>query len=380
MANRIAKLALEDGTVFTGRAHGVDGEKSGEVVFNTALSGYQEVLTDPSYRGQIVTMTCPHIGNYGVNDEDVESGRAWVEGFVAREFSRVTSNHRATMGLDEYFRRQGIIAIDDIDTRALTRKLRVDGSLSGVLSTTDLLDKSLVAKAKAVPKMSGLDLVKYVTSRDSKPWREFLKSTVEPPATKQLDEARCKYRVALIDCGVKWNIVRMLVQSGCDVTVYPAAVEASDLLKEKYDGVCLSNGPGDPAAVTYTIECVKGLLQKQQPIFGICLGHQILAIALGAAVYKLKFGHHGANHPVKHLETAKVEITSQNHGFAVDEKSLAAIGAECTHVNLNDGTCEGLRHKSMPAFSVQYHPESAPGPHDSRYLFASFAALMDARK
>jgi carbamoyl-phosphate synthase small subunit len=371
MPKRIAKLALEDGTVFTGRAHGADGEKSGEVVFNTALSGYQEVLTDPSYRGQIVTMTYPHIGNYGVNEADVESGKAWVEGFVAREFSKTVSNHRSTASLDEYFRKWNITAIDDIDTRALTRKLRIDGSLNGVLSTTELDDTKLVEKAKAVPKMSGLDLVKFVTSKDRKPWREFVKGKADAPAFK--------YRVGLIDCGVKWNIVRLLVDSGCDVTVYPATVEATDLIKEKYDGICLSNGPGDPAAVTYAIEAVKGLLKKEVPIFGICLGHQILGIALGAGVYKLKFGHHGANHPVKRIETQQVEITSQNHGFAVDEKTLAGIGAECTHVNLNDGTCEGLRHKSLPAFSVQYHPEAAPGPHDSRYLFASFASLMDTR-
>ena len=372
MAKRIAKLALEDGTVYAGRAVGAEGEKTGEVVFNTALSGYQEVLTDPSYRGQIVTMTYPHIGNYGVNEEDVESGKPWVEGFVAREFSRVVSNHRASMSLDEYFQKHNILAIDDIDTRSLTRKLRIDGSLNGVLSTTELSDEKLVERAKAAPKMAGQDLVKYVTSRDRKPWREFLGS--------KAPETAAKYRVGLIDCGVKWNIVRLLVESGCDVTVYPAAVAAADLLKEKYDGVVLSNGPGDPGAVTYTIECVKQLLKKEMPLFGICLGHQILALALGAGVYKLKFGHHGANHPVKRVETGTVEITSQNHGFAVDEKTLAAAGAECTHSNLNDGTCEGLRHKSMAAFSVQYHPEAAPGPHDSRYLFASFASLMDAKR
>jgi carbamoyl-phosphate synthase small subunit len=372
MAKRIAKLALEDGTVYTGRAVGAEGEKTGEVVFNTALSGYQEVLTDPSYRGQIVTMTYPHIGNYGVNEEDVESGKAWVEGFVAREFSRVVSNHRATMSLDEYFRRHQILAIDDIDTRSLTRKLRIDGSLNGVLSTTELDDATLVERAKAAPRMSGLDLVKFVTSRDRKPWREFLGS--KAPA------AETRYRVGLIDCGVKWNIVRLLVESGCDVTVYPATVAAQDLLNERYDGVVLSNGPGDPAAVTYAIDCVKQLLKREMPLFGICLGHQILGLALGAGVYKLRFGHHGANHPVRRAETGTVEITSQNHGFAVDEKTLAGVGAECTHSNLNDGTCEGLRHRTLPAFSVQYHPESAPGPHDSRYLFASFAALMDSKK
>ena len=373
MSQKTAKLALEDGTIFEGRSFGADGERSGEVVFNTALSGYQEVLTDPSYRGQIVTMTYPHIGNYGVNPEDVEGSKPWVEGFVAREFSRVASNQRSEMRLDEYFQKHKIVAIDDIDTRALTRKLRIDGSMNGILSTTDLDDRSLAKKAKAIPKMSGLDLVKYVTCKESKPWRDFIRANgLKAPEPKR--------RVAVIDCGVKWNIIRLLAESACDVTVYPATVAAGDLLKEKYDGVCLSNGPGDPAAVTYAVECVKELVRKEVPTFGICLGHQILGLALGGSVYKLKFGHHGANHPVKHLADGKIEITSQNHGFAVEEKSLAAAGAEVTHRNLNDGTCEGLRHKSLPCFSVQYHPEAAPGPHDSRYLFESFTKLMDSQK
>jgi carbamoyl-phosphate synthase small subunit len=373
MTNRTAKLALEDGTVFTGRAYGADGEKSGEVVFNTALSGYQEVLTDPSYRGQIVTMTYPHIGTYGVNDEDVEGAHPWVEGFVAREFSRVSSNFRASMRLDEYFAAHRIVAIDDIDTRALTRRLRIEGSMNGVLSTVDLDDKRLVAKAKALPKMAGLDLVKFVTGKEPRHWREFLqaKGTDAPPP---------RYRVALVDCGVKWNIVRLLAQSACDVTVYPATAPAEALLREKFDGVCLSNGPGDPAAVTYAIECVKGLLRKETPVFGICLGHQILGLALGGKTVKLKFGHHGANHPVKRLSDGRVEITSQNHGFAVEEASLEAAGAEATHRNLNDGTCEGLRHRSLPCFSVQYHPEASPGPHDSRYLFERFTRAMEAKR
>jgi len=367
-----AKLALEDGTVFEGRSFGAEGERSGEVVFNTAMSGYQEILTDPSYKGQIVTMTCPHIGNYGVNEEDFESSRPWVEGFVAREFSAVSSNYRATGRLDEFFRKHGIVAIDGIDTRALTRRLRIDGSMNGVLSTTGMDDGRLVEKARAIPRMSGLDLVKHVTCREPRPWREFVTHDAGAP------EGGLKRRVAVVDCGVKFNIIRSLVRMGCDVTVHPASTAAADL--KGYDGVCLSNGPGDPAAVTATIETVRGLLGTGMPVFGICLGHQILGLALGARTYKLKFGHHGANHPVKELSRGRVEITSQNHGFAIDEKSLQAAGGEVTHVNLNDGTVEGLRHRSHPVYSVQYHPEAAPGPHDARCLFRQFLELMDAKK
>ena len=369
----VAKLALEDGTVYEGRSFGAPGERTGEVVFNTALSGYQEILTDPSYKGQIVTMTCPHIGNYGVNEEDVESARPWVEGFVGREFSTTSSNYRATSTLDAYLKKHGIVAIDDVDTRALTRRLRIAGAMNGVISTTDLADASLVEKAKRAPSMAGLDLVKEVTCKEPKPWREFIAANGEA-------KSRAKYRVALFDCGAKWNIVRQLARSGCDVTVYPASTPAETVLKEKPDGVFLSNGPGDPAVVTYLIDTMKKILKKGVPTFGICLGHQILGLALGAKTYKLKFGHHGANHPVKRIETGQVEITSQNHGFAVDEKSLAGLGIEVTHVNLNDGTIEGFRHKSIPAFCVQYHPEAAPGPHDSRYLFESFTKLMETSK
>jgi carbamoyl-phosphate synthase small subunit len=369
---KLAKLALEDGTVFAGRSFGADGERSGEVVFNTAMSGYQEVLTDPSYKGQIVTMTYPHIGNYGVNDQDWESGKVWVEGFVAREFSRVVSNFRSSGGLDGYFREHGIVAIDDIDTRALTRKLRLTGSMNGVLSTVELDDAELAAKAKAIPKMSGLDLVKFVTSDKPRHWQEFVTHD------RNGKNGLMKYKVAVVDCGVKYNIIRSLVHMGCDVTVFPATVAAKELAE--YDGVCLSNGPGDPEAVTYTISAVKELLRQEMPIFGICLGHQILGLALGARTYKLKFGHHGANHPIRNEITRKVEITSQNHGFAVEQKSLEAVGGEVTHVNLNDGAVEGLRHKSMPVFSVQYHPEAAPGPHDASYLFQQFLKNMEAKK
>jgi carbamoyl-phosphate synthase small subunit len=359
-----AKLALQDGSVFEGLAFGSEGEKQGEVVFNTAMTGYQEVLTDPSYKGQIVVMTYPHIGNYGVNKEDVESSRTWVEGFVAREFARTPSNWRSTESLEQYLRVNGVIGLDGIDTRAVTHKLRVTGSLNGVISTVDLDDKSLVDKAKKVPSMSGLDLVQYVTRKD----------------TSKVKAENAKFRVGLIDCGVKQNIVRLLVEGGADVTLYPAQVDAATLLKEEYDGVCLSNGPGDPNAVTYTIKTIRELVKAEMPLFGICLGHQMLGAAIGSRVYKLKFGHHGANHPVKNTSTGAVEITSQNHGFAVDGDSAAQKGFEVTHINLNDQTTEGMKHKSLPIFSVQYHPEAAPGPHDSRYLFDLFCKAMDSCK
>lgn len=365
-----AKLALEDGTVFEGESFGAEGERSGEIVFNTSMSGYQEILTDPSYKGQIVTMTYPHIGNYGVNEEDFESAKPWVEGFVAREFAAAPSNQRATSSIAEFFRRHGIVAIHGVDTRAITRKLRIEGSLNGVLSTTDLDDASLVAKAKAIPKMSGQDLVKNVTSDQPRHWKEFITKDLPKPGT-------LRYKVALIDCGVKFNIVRSLLAAGCDVTVFPANAKAADLAG--FDGICISNGPGDPGAVTYTVATARELIQQKKPVFGICLGHQILGLALGAKTYKLKFGHHGANHPVKDVTTGRVEITSQNHGFAVDEASLVAAGGEVTHVNLNDGTIEGFRHKTLPVASVQYHPEAAPGPHDSQPLFERFVEMMRAR-
>jgi len=369
---RTARLALEDGTVFEGRSFGAEGERSGEVVFNTAMTGYQEVLTDPSYKGQIVTMTCPHVGNYGVNEEDFESSRPWVEGFVAREFSRVCSNPRATGTLEEFLRRNGIVAMDGIDTRALTLRLRVSGSLNGVLSTEDTDVRSLVEKARAVPRMVGQDLVRHVTGTAPRSWEEFLaRGPVRPEGTP-------RFRVALVDCGVKYNIVRSLVRAGCDVTIHPATAPAGDL--EGYDGICLSNGPGDPAAVEGVIATVRQLLRKGRPLLGICLGHQILALATGAKTYKLKFGHHGINHPVKDLSTGRVEITSQNHGFAVEEASLRAAGGEVTHVNLNDGTVEGLRLRDVPAFSVQYHPEAAPGPRDARYLFDRFVEMMKGNR
>ncbi|HLG42309.1 MAG TPA: glutamine-hydrolyzing carbamoyl-phosphate synthase small subunit [Planctomycetota bacterium] len=365
-----AILALEDGAVYAGESFGAEGEKQGEVVFNTAMSGYQEILTDPSYKGQIVLMTAPQIGNYGVNLEDVESDRVWVEGFVAREFSRVSSNWRATATLQEYLRDNDVVAIDGIDTRAITKKLRVTGALNGVLSTTDLDPRSLVEKAKRVPKMDGLNLVPYVTRKEPAHWSKLVKPENGAPAAR--------FKVGLIDCGVKFNIVRRLVAGGCDVTVFPSGVSAKEL--DRFQGVVVSNGPGDPREVKDAIATVRELIERGRPVFGICLGHQIIGCAVGARVHKLKFGHHGANHPVKNVRTGLVEITSQNHGFAVDGESAEARGFEVTHVNLNDGTCEGMRHKTRPVLCVQYHPEASPGPHDSRYLFDEFCkAMAEAR-
>ena len=367
-----AKLALEDGSVFEGLSFGASGERSGEVVFNTAMSGYQEILTDPSYKGQIVVMTYTQIGNYGINPEDNESSKPWLEGFAAREFSKIASNWRSSKTLEEYFNENNIMAIESIDTRALTRKIRITGSMNGVLSTEDLDDKSLTAKAKKIPSMSGLDLVKYVTRSKSGKWNEIY--------NKLNGKHDLKYKVALIDCGVKYNIVRLLVESSCDVSLLPATTTAKEILDGHYDGLCISNGPGDPTAVTYTIQTVKEVIKSKMPVIGICLGHQIIGAAMGANVYKLKFGHHGANHPVKNIKNGKIEITSQNHGFSVDDKSALQQGFEVTHINLNDGSVEGMRHKEYPVFCVQYHPESAPGPHDSRYLFEEFCGMFAEKK
>jgi carbamoyl-phosphate synthase small subunit len=293
-----------------------------------------------------------------------------VEGFVAREFARTPSNWRATQSLEDYLRQNGVVGLDGVDTRAITHKLRVTGSLNGVISTVDLDDRSLIEKAKRVPSMSGLDLVQYVTRKEA----------VNAQKLFGVKAQEARYRVALIDCGVKLNIVRLLVEGGCDVTLYPANVDSATILKGDYDGVCLSNGPGDPNAVTYTIATIRDLVKEEMPLFGICLGHQMLGAAVGARVYKLKFGHHGANHPVKNTSTGAVEITSQNHGFAVDGESALQKGFEVTHINLNDQTTEGMRHRSLPIFSVQYHPEAAPGPHDSRYLFDLFCKAMESCK
>lgn len=365
-----AKLALEDGTVYTGRAFGAAGEKLGEVVFNTSMTGYQEVLTDPSYTGQIVTMTYPLIGNYGTTAEDQESDAVRVEGFVVRELTRVPSNFRSHRDLDTYLKASNVIGIEGIDTRALVRRLRVRGAMNGVLSSTDPDDASLVAKARAFPGMEGRDLVSEVVPDRSFEWNQGF----GPFADHVLPARPPTKRVVAIDYGMKWNILRCLTQVGCQVTVVPGTATAAAVLRHDPDGVFLSNGPGDPAAVGYAIETVKGLIGKK-PVFGICLGHQLLGLAVGAQTFKLKFGHRGANQPVLNAATGQVEITTQNHGFAVDPATLPP-DMKPTHINLNDRTLEGMRHTSLPVFSVQYHPEAAAGPHDSSYLFEEFRTLM----
>ncbi|MEQ8786352.1 MAG: glutamine-hydrolyzing carbamoyl-phosphate synthase small subunit [Pirellulaceae bacterium] len=366
-----AKLALEDGTVYTGQSFGSEGEVDGEVVFNTSMTGYQEILTDPSYRGQIVTMTYPEIGNYGVNAEDVESRKPHLAGFIVREDSRVASNFRSEGRLQDYLAQHGIVALAGIDTRALVRRIRTLGAMKGVLSTTDLDDASLVAKAKASPGLVGRDLVREVLPDDRSEWSEGLNRWAK---FEQSESSPAEYHVVAIDYGMKWNIARHLVEEGCRVTVLPGTATTDDVLACDPDGVFLSNGPGDPEPLTYAIEAIHGLLGKK-PVFGICLGHQLLSLASGAKTFKLKFGHRGANQPVLNLDSGRVEITSQNHGFAVDEKSLPSC-LEITHRNLNDDTIAGVRHKEAAAFSVQYHPEASAGPHDSRYLFRQFHDLM----
>ena len=371
-----AILALEDATWFRGQAAGAEGEAAGEVVFNTSMTGYQEVLTDPSYAGQIVTMTCPEIGNYGVSSEDVESRRPQVAGFIIRDESPVASNWRAHGTLREYLIENRIVAISDIDTRALTRRLRSSGVMRGVIATGPALDPAaLVDRAQAIPKMEGSDLVGSVTTDRVFDWpQEDPDAFGIPPARR----AKTRLKIAAYDFGMKWNILRRLSAHGCDVRVYPASAPASDLLATSPDGVFLSNGPGDPAALPYAIDNARQLVASDVPVFGICLGHQILGLAMGGKTFKLKFGHRGANHPVKKLETGKVEITSQNHGFAVDPASLPA-GVEVTHLNLYDGTVEGLRHTAHPVFCVQYHPEASPGPHDADYLFDEFLRMIEDR-
>jgi carbamoyl-phosphate synthase small subunit len=369
-----AILALEDGSVLRGTSFGAAGERTGEVVFNTSLQGYQEILTDPSYKGQIVCMTYPLIGNYGVTPEDEESVRPWVEAFVVREACRVPSSHRSVEPLGKYLERAGVVGIEGVDTRMLTRRLRERGALRGVVSTAERSADTLVDRAKASPSMEGLDLARLVTRQDALEWTEgHVSRFASDPRPRKGPERR----VVALDYGIKRNILRNLVDCGFRVTVLPAQATAAEVLARKPDGVFLSNGPGDPAAVTYAADCVRGLLGKV-PVFGICLGHQILAHAFGGKTYKLKFGHHGGNHPVKDLATGKVEVTAQNHGFAADPSLFQRGEVEQTHVNLNDGTCEGMRHLEVPAFSVQYHPEASPGPHDSLYLFDRFRELMDS--
>ena len=372
-----AILALEDGTTFRGLAAGADGEAHGEVVFNTSLTGYQEILTDPSYAGQIVTMTCAEIGNYGVSSEDVESRKPQVAGFIIRDESPVASNWRAQSTLREYLVANRIVAISDIDTRALTRLLRSGGVMRGVIASGDGLDVArLVERANAIPKMEGSDFVQRVSSDRIFDW-----PAEDPDEFGIVAERRPKQRlkVAAYDYGMKWNIMRRLSAHGCDVRVYPAATPAAEVLASNPDGVFLSNGPGDPAVLTYAIDNAKALVKSDVPVFGICLGHQVLGLAMGGKTFKLKFGHRGANHPVKKLETGKIEITSQNHGFAVDPASLPD-DVEVTHTNLYDGTVEGLRHRTHPVFCVQYHPEASPGPHDADYLFDDFIKLIEEKR
>jgi len=382
--SQAAKLALEDGSVFTGISFGASGEVDGEVCFNTSMTGYQEILTDPSYRGQIVCMTYPEIGNYGVNSEDLESAKPHLAGFVVRQYSRRASNFRSDGRLSEYLHKHGIPGIAGIDTRALVRRLRAGGAMKGVLSSVDLEDESLVRKAKASPGLVGRDLVREVIPEGYRRWNDKLHQLARPNGTiAEVAQAdRTAYdstdasdlHVVALDYGMKWNIARHLAEMGCRVTVLPGTATADEILAQNPSGVFLSNGPGDPEPLGYAIESIRGLLGKV-PVFGICLGHQLLSLACGAKTFKLKFGHRGANQPVQNLGTGRVEITAQNHGFAVAEDTLP-VDLEVTHRNLNDNTIEGVRHRALPAFSVQYHPEASAGPHDSAYLFGQFKAMM----
>ena len=350
-----AKLVLKNGVVFIGTTLGSEGETIGEVCFNTGMTGYQEIITDPSYCGQLVTMTYPHIGNYGVNLEDCESKKIQASGLIIREENVIPSNFRSMLSLGDYLREEKIVGIQEIDTRMLTRMIRSEGAMNGIISTKDLDETSLLNKVQSAPSMKGLDLAKIVSTKKTYTWKSKLTAI---------------YKIAAIDFGIKHNILRQLESHGCDIMVFSTNTTADEIIDYNPDGVFLSNGPGDPAAVTYAIKTVQKLLGRK-PIFGICLGHQILALALGAKTYKLKFGHRGCNHPVKNLITNRVEITSQNHGFSVDSDSLPN-NVEVTHISLNDNTIEGLYCRDIAAFSVQFHPESSPGPHDSRYLFSQF--------
>jgi len=373
-----AILALEDGRIFSGRGYGAKGECYGEVVFNTSLTGYQEIFTDPSYAGQIVVLTNPEIGNYGTNPEDNEATRPYIEGLVVRQFSPISSNWRSQQVTDEYLEKFKIPVIADIDSRALVRHLRTHGVMRGVISSIESDPEKLVAKARAIPKMDGTDLAKVVTTKQRYQWATGTTSLGPEPLTSVKEPAAVKHVVAY-DYGIKQNILRMLVDKGCRVTVVPAMTSAEDVMALAPDGVFLSNGPGDPEPCSYAYENIRKLMGKT-PIFGICLGHQLVGLALGGKTYKLKFGHHGGNHPVKQLGSGKIEITAHNHNFAVDPDSLKESEVVKTHIDLNDGTLEGLRHRTLPLFSVQYHPEASPGPHDSHYLFGDFMKLMEEWK
>lgn len=361
-----AYLVFEDGSIFKGESFGAKGEAFGEGVFNTSMTGYQEILSDPSYKGQIVTMTYPLIGNYGVNDEDIESIRPWVEGFVIKELSGIVSNFRAKGCLEDYLKRYGIVGIQGVDTRAITRRLRYKGAMRCVISTGDGDERSLLERVRASEGLIGRDLVREVIPKEPFDWKS---SPCE----------QTRFFVVAVDCGMKLNILRSLSRIGCKVRVVPATATAEEILALRPDGLFLSNGPGDPAAVSYLIAEARKMIGKL-PIFGICLGHQILGLAFGGRTYKLKFGHHGGNHPVMDLKTRKVEITSQNHGFAVDIASIPDKDVVLTHINLYDKTSEGMEHRKLPVFSVQYHPEACPGPHDAAYLFDRFADLMKENK
>jgi carbamoyl-phosphate synthase small subunit len=392
-----AILALEDGRIFNGRAAGARTRRGGEVVFNTGLTGYQEVFTDPSYSGQIVCLTYPHIGNIGTNHDDEESPKPYIEGLVVREFSPLASNWRSEESTQQYLDRHGVPVIWDIDTRALVRHLREVGALRGVVSTDGTSAEALVKEAKALPTMAGQELASRVTVAKAYEWTKGTVdlsaeraahaatvgatgagTAVAPARAKIVEPGAKRHRVIAYDYGIKQNILRLLVDHNCDVTVVPAKTSAEDVLALKPNGVFLSNGPGDPEPIHYAVDNIRKLVGRV-PIFGICLGHQLCGLALGGRTFKLKFGHHGVNHPVKNLLTQKVEITSQNHGFCVDPESLPSSDVEITHVNLNDHTNEGMRHRSLPLFSVQYHPEASPGPHDARYLFDQFTKLMEGK-